>query len=45
MKEMGGPAVDKNRSRIRISVMAHHKKEHLDRLIDVMQKLKVKYKF
>jgi len=37
------PAVDKNRSRIRISVMAHHKKEHLDRLLEIMKDLKKKY--
>ena len=37
------PAVDKNRSRIRISVMAHHKKEHLDKLLEIMKDLKKKY--
>src|SRR3989338_5264564 len=37
------PAVDKNRSRIRISVMAHHKKEHLDRLLEIMKDLRKKY--
>ncbi|TAN58168.1 aminotransferase class I/II-fold pyridoxal phosphate-dependent enzyme [Patescibacteria group bacterium] len=37
------PAVDKNKSRIRISVMAHHTKEHLDRLLKVMKDLKKKY--
>ncbi len=37
------PAVDKNKSRIRISVMAHHTKEHLDRLLEVMNDLREKY--
>ena len=37
------PAVDRNSSRIRISVMAHHKKEHLDKLLEIMKDLKKKY--
>lgn len=37
------PAVDRDKSRIRISVMAHHTKEHLDRLLEIMEDLRKKY--
>lgn len=37
------PAVDHDKSRIRISVMAHHKKEHLDKLLEIMKDMRMKY--
>ena len=38
------PAVKKNESRIRVSVMATHTTEHLDRFLEVMHDLMAKYK-
>lgn len=38
------PAAEMNKSRLRISVMATHEREHLDRLIEVILKITKKYK-
>lgn len=38
------PAAPMNQSRLRISVMATHQKEHLDKLLEVISKISNKYK-